>query len=72
MLVFVAVVNPNNKFEIYVDQSLIHSGSLLQDMTSVALLHAIYTIFLLACIVLIWLIAEISRFEMSTYDKSVG
>jgi len=30
-----AVVNPNNKFEIYVDQSLIHSGSLLEDMTSV-------------------------------------
>lgn len=32
---FCAVVNPNNKFEIYVDQSLIHSGSLLEDMTSV-------------------------------------
>jgi len=30
-------VNPNNKFEIYVDQSLIHSGSLLEDMTSVFL-----------------------------------
>ena len=30
-----AVVNPNNKFEVYVDQSLIHSGSLLEDMTSV-------------------------------------
>jgi len=32
-----AVVNPNNKFEVYVDQSLIHSGSLLDDMTSVVL-----------------------------------
>jgi len=31
----VAVVNPNNKFEIYVDQTLIHSGSLLEDMTLV-------------------------------------
>ena len=31
--VFCAVVNPNNKFEIYVDQTLIHSGSLLEDMT---------------------------------------
>jgi len=29
-------VNPNNKFEVYVDQSLVHSGSLLEDMTSVA------------------------------------
>jgi len=33
--IVVTVVNPNNKFEIYVDQTLIHSGSLLEDMTSV-------------------------------------
>jgi len=32
------VVNPNNKFEIYVDQSLLHYGSLLDDMTSVTVL----------------------------------
>jgi len=30
-------VNPNNKFEIYVDQTLVNSGSLLEDMTSVLL-----------------------------------
>jgi len=38
LMFFCAVVNPNNKFEIYVDQTLIHSGSLLEDMTWVLLI----------------------------------
>jgi len=47
------VVNPNNKFEVYVDQSLIHSGSLLEDMTSVAVVAV--TVWLLSVFVSLFL-----------------
>ena len=41
-VVVITVVNPNNKFEIYVDQSLIHSGSLLDDMTLVVVALSLF------------------------------